>query len=74
MVLENKESVNHLLSEGENGFYFEKEKLEETLHKAVKSYDNIALAEKTKHRKMLAEKNSVRFSYDTIAKKIIEGL
>ena len=74
VVLENKESVNHLLTEGENGFYFEKNKIEETLQKAVEKYFSIAPDKKNENRKKLAEKNSVRFSYNTIAKKIIEGL
>lgn len=74
VVLEKKESVSHLLNEGENGWYFEKEKLEETLSKAVEKYSSVSPATGISNRKKLVEKNSVRFSYDAIAKKILQDL
>jgi glycosyltransferase involved in cell wall biosynthesis len=69
VILENKPSVNHLLKEGVNGWFFEKNTFDDTVKKAV------VVLQKTKaNRKNLAEENAIKLSYDNIARKIIETI
>ncbi|MFO0322847.1 MAG: glycosyltransferase [Bacteroidota bacterium] len=67
IILENKPSVNHLIDEGRNGWFFKKETLEITIHKVVNAF-----AEFNIDRELLANQNSKKLSYDAIAKKILD--
>ena len=69
VILENKPSVNHLIKDGVNGWFFEINNFDETVKKAV---DTLS-ANKT-DRMSLSKLNAETLSYDTIAKKMIENL
>ena len=69
VILENKPSVNHLIKEGVNGWFFEINNFDETVKKAV---DTLSI-HKT-DRTSLSKLNAEILSYDTIAKKMIENL
>ncbi len=69
VILENKPSVNHLIKEGINGWFFEINNFDETVKKAV---DTLSI-HKT-DRESLSKLNAETLSYDTIAKKMIENL
>ncbi len=67
IILENKPSVNHLINEGTNGWFFNKDNFESTINKVVDDLCNTAL-----DRENLAIQNSKVLSYDTIAQKILD--
>lgn len=67
IILENKPSVNHLINEGTNGWFFNKDNFESTINKVVDDLSNTAL-----DRDNLAIQNSKVLSYDTIAQKILD--
>ena len=67
IILENKPSVNHLINEGTNGWFFNKDSFEATINKVVDDLCNTAL-----DRENLAIQNSKVLSYDTIAQKILD--
>ena len=69
VILENKPSVNHLIKEGINGWFFEINNFDEAVKKAV---DTLSI-HKT-DRESLSKLNAETLSYDTIAKKMIENL
>jgi len=69
VILENKPSVNHLIKDGVNGWFFEINNFDETVKKAVD-----ALSMKPTDRMSLSKLNAQTLSYDTIAKKMIENL
>ena len=69
VILENKPSVNHLIKDGVNGWFFEINNFDETVKKAV---DTLSI-NKT-DRTSLSKLNAETLSYDTIAKKMIENL
>ena len=69
VILENKPSVNHLLSDGENGWYFNKENFNSIILKAVEQ-----LEVKKTNRAHLSTENSKKLSYDAIAQKIIDSV
>jgi glycosyltransferase involved in cell wall biosynthesis len=69
VILENKPSVNHLIKEGINGWFFEINNFDETVKRAV---DRLS-AHKI-DRESLSKLNAETLSYDTIAKKMIENL
>lgn len=73
IVLENKEVVSHLLTNGVNGWYYEKGKLSEGLKNAIESPQYNAAATVAERKKIVAL-NSDWLSYNTIAKKIVEDL
>jgi glycosyltransferase involved in cell wall biosynthesis len=67
IILENKPSVNHLIKEGINGWFFNKETFESTINNVVDVLNNTTL-----DRENLAIQNSKSLSYDTIAQKILD--
>jgi glycosyltransferase involved in cell wall biosynthesis len=67
IILENKPSVNHLINEGTNGWFFNNDNFESTINKVVDDLSNTAL-----DRDNLAIQNSKVLSYDTIAQKILD--
>lgn len=69
VILENKKSVNHLLTNGVNGWFFEKGNLESTIQTAVSF-----LKEMTTNRNEMAKKNAAQLSYDNIARRILETI
>jgi glycosyltransferase involved in cell wall biosynthesis len=69
VILENKPSVNHLIKDGRNGWFFEINNFDETVKKAVD-----VLSDKKADRIALSKLNSETLSYDTIARKMIENL
>ena len=64
-MLPSKRNVSHILSE-ETGEYYSEHDLIEKLEKSVRDY---SLA----NREELTKKVSAKFSFETIAKKIIEN-
>lgn len=69
VILENKPSVNHLIKDGLNGWFFEINNFDETVKKAVD-----VLSNKSTDRMSLSKLNAETLSYDTIAKKMIGNL
>lgn len=69
VILENKPSVNHLVSEEHNGWFYEKNKPGAAIRRAVE-----ALHEQKKNRKSLASENASWLSYDSIARRIVESV
>jgi glycosyltransferase involved in cell wall biosynthesis len=69
VILENKPSVNHLIKEGVNGWFFEKYNFDKIVLKAVD-----LLSIKKTDRPALAKLNAETLSYDTIAKKMTENI
>lgn len=69
IILENKPSVNHLIINGQNGWYFEKNELEHIIHKAVND-----LSLNKFDRELQSFDNAKKLSYDVIAKKILDTL
>ena len=67
VILENKPSVNHLLNEGINGWFFNTH----TFHSSIEKVVDI-LSKNTINREQLAQENSKKLSYDTIAQKILD--
>lgn len=68
VILENKSSVNHLIKDNFNGWFFEKEDFNTTVKKVVS-----VLSSKKTDRKKMSSENAVNFSYDNIARKMIES-
>ncbi|MEO8760846.1 MAG: glycosyltransferase [Bacteroidia bacterium] len=69
VILENKPSVNHLIKDGINGWFFEINTFDTVVAKAVD-----VLSSKMTDRINLSKLNAETLSYDTIAKKMIENL
>lgn len=69
IILEDKPSVNHLLNDGHNGWFYKKDTFSSTIEKAI-----VTLLNKRSNREQLAKENSSWLSYDAIGKKIITGL
>jgi glycosyltransferase involved in cell wall biosynthesis len=69
VILENKPSVNHLIQNNINGWFFEKQNFEETIKRVAK-----LLSEKKSDRLELVKENSKKLSYDYIAQKIVSTL
>ena len=69
IVLENKASVNHLLKEGINGWFFEPDSFEKVIEEVVDH-----LARRGCNRTALVSDNAQNLSYDYLAKKMIENL
>jgi glycosyltransferase involved in cell wall biosynthesis len=69
VILENKPSVNHLIKDGVNGWFFGKNNFEEVIQKAATKLS----LEKSDREKLSAD-NASWLSYDSIAKKIIESV
>jgi len=69
VILENKTSVNHLIKNNFNGWYFEKNNFTETFKKVAG-----ILHQKKTDRKKLSEENAKMLSYDNIARKILETI
>jgi glycosyltransferase involved in cell wall biosynthesis len=69
VILENKPSVNHLIEENVNGWFFEKS----TFNNVIQRITTI-LSVKKSDRKALQLKNAAKLSYDEIALRIIENL
>jgi len=67
IILENKPSVNHLIREGINGWFFNNDSFESTINNVVDVFFNATL-----DRENLAIQNSKSLSYDTIAQKILD--
>lgn len=69
VILENKPSVNHLIEDNANGWFFEKD----SFNRIIERVTNI-LEEKKTNRKEMQIKNAAKLSYDKIAEGIIENL
>lgn len=69
VILENKPSVNHLLKDGYNGWFYEKNAPEPAIRKAVNKLMN-----ETFSRNTIATENASWLSYDSIARKIIASV
>lgn len=69
VILEQKPSVSHLITEGVNGWFFDKGHFDETVQKVVD-----VLSVQKKDRPELAAANAVHLSYDQVAKKILATL
>jgi glycosyltransferase involved in cell wall biosynthesis len=69
VILENKPSVNHLIVNEKNGWFFKKDTLPETIEKFVN-----ALTQQKFNRENLVAHNSKKLSYDAIATKILDSL
>jgi len=69
VILEDKPSVNHLIVNEKNGWFFKKDTLPETIEKAVN-----ALTQQKFNRENLVANNSKKLSYDAIATKILDSL
>jgi glycosyltransferase involved in cell wall biosynthesis len=69
VILENKPSVNHLIKNNINGWFFEKNNFEDVIRAVVNT-----LQDKKTDRNKLAGENATLLSYDTIAHKIIESI
>lgn len=69
VILENKTSVNHLIKNNINGWFFEKNNFEDIIRNVV----TILQGKKT-DRQHIAKENANMLSYDTIAAKIIESI
>ncbi|HKC68058.1 MAG TPA: glycosyltransferase, partial [Bacteroidia bacterium] len=69
VILEDKPSVNHLLKNGVNGWFYKKDTFDKVIENAVSM-----LQDKKSDREKLANDNAATLSYDTIAQKIIENL
>ena len=69
VILENKPSVNHLLKNGINGWFFEKNNFNEIVKTAV-----AALALVKTDRMKMSEENGSALSYNNIAQKILETI
>ena len=74
IVLENKPSVNHLIREGINGWFFENGHLPHVLEAVISEIANRDAEERLKHRRYIASINFDKVSYPKIAEKIISGL
>ncbi len=69
VILENKPSVNHLIKNNVNGWFFEKNNFEDVIRNTV-----TMLHDKKTDREKQARENATTLSYDTIANKIIESI
>ncbi len=69
VILENKTSVNHLIIDGNTGWFFEKSNFDDTVKKAVS-----VLNDKKTDRIEMAKNNGIKLSYDNIARKILETI
>jgi glycosyltransferase involved in cell wall biosynthesis len=73
VILEDKPSVSHLINESENGWYFKKHHLSETLETAFKELSAKNVKERIEKRNKTALINSSKLSYNIIAERILEG-
>lgn len=69
VILENKPSQNHLIEDGINGWFFEKNNYNTVIEKITD-----ILVSKSTNREELQRKNASKLSYDAIAQRIIENL
>jgi glycosyltransferase involved in cell wall biosynthesis len=69
VILEDKASVNHLISDKHNGWFFTPDNFSEIVTEAV-----AVLANENKDRKKLSDENGSWLSYDVIATKILESV
>jgi glycosyltransferase involved in cell wall biosynthesis len=72
VVLENKRSVDHLIRESLNGWYFEKGQIINGIEKGVFEMAKKDSESRIKYRKDIAKLNSDKYSYHNIAKRIID--
>jgi len=69
VILENKSSMNHLIKDKYNGWFFNKTNFSDIVEEAV-----MELSLQKKDRSKLSAENASRLSYDSIAKKIAESV
>ena len=69
VILEDKPSVNHLIKEGKNGWFFKKDTFNSTIQHVVEVLGKIPF-----NREELSVQNSKTLSYDTIAQKILDSV
>ncbi|MDX2173150.1 MAG: glycosyltransferase family 4 protein [Bacteroidota bacterium] len=69
VILENKSSVNHLIEDGKNGWFFTKDTFNDIIEKVVN-----LLSENNTNREQLTTNNAKMLSYDVIAKKILDSV
>lgn len=74
VILENKPSVNHLVQDGMNGWYFEKRKLFQVIEKAVLKISKMDEYDRIAYRNNISENNFNKLSYIKIADQILKGL
>lgn len=73
VILENKLSVNHLVTEGANGWYFEKGEIDSAIGRSAKQMLLKSSEERNIERVRLAKTNYDRLSYDGIARELLES-
>ncbi len=74
VVLRNAPNVNHLLTDGENGWYIQSgQTLEQVLGEAVAAVEALDSSERLARRQDIASSNSKYLSYDRIALDIVNG-
>jgi glycosyltransferase involved in cell wall biosynthesis len=71
VLLEYKPNVNHLVKEGETGWYFEPGELSQTLLNSVSKISKMSLHDRIECRNYNEEINRDKFSYTKIASTII---
>ena len=72
VLLENKQSVSHLVQENVTGWYYEKDTMEKTIEKAYNEVRKNNKTIKLENRKNRIISTSQWLSYDAISKKIIQ--
>lgn len=74
VILENRPSLNHLVEEGVNGWYFRENDMNNVLKKAKRDLFSVKYKNKNEFRQKTAQINSRKFSYNKIAEQIVSNL
>lgn len=74
VILENKPSLNHLVTEGVSGWYFKKGQLYKTIENSVMEIKKMGSEDRIAYRNKVTKINWEKLSYDKIAEKIISNL
>jgi glycosyltransferase involved in cell wall biosynthesis len=74
IILEDKPSVNHLVQEGINGWYFQKGQLSQVVEKVVLEISQKDVKNRIEDRQKIAAYNYQKLSYDVIANKILDSV
>ena len=74
IILEKKMVMNHLIQDGVNGWYFEKDQLLHVIEKSASEIKNKNIEYGITDRIHIASTHSLKFSYNNIAQRIIDGM
>jgi glycosyltransferase involved in cell wall biosynthesis len=74
VVLEDREIVCHLVEHGVNGWYFAPGRLGETLRAVLEELSRESPGQRAARRQNVLARNEARLSYDSLARRMIEGL